>query len=120
MVYHNIVFNISTSTEDKVWRSLASGIGLRHVRHLEVHTSIQSTAWEWVPDHTADLVVGSLLAALRRNQLLSFKYEGCASYETLLTLQQSDNPCFCVVHNFYKKRHHTIGNTAEAYSSRLT
>ncbi|KAH6876140.1 hypothetical protein BKA58DRAFT_467824 [Alternaria rosae] len=82
MVYDRIIFNISSAIEDKVWSNLASGIGLRYVRHLEIHTSIQSNAYGWVPDHIADMIVGTLLAGLRRNQLLSFslKTSACVSF----------------------------------------
>lgn len=73
MVYDRIIFNIRSVTEDKVRSNLASGIGLRYVRHLEIHTSIQSNVYGWVPDHIADMIVGTLLAGLRRNQLLSFR-----------------------------------------------
>lgn len=45
MVYNHVVICVHPATEDNVWRKLASGVGLRYARHLEVHTSIQSAAY---------------------------------------------------------------------------
>jgi hypothetical protein len=51
--------------------NLASGAGLRYVQHLEIRA-----LYDKEDEHsrrTEDLVAGTMIAALRRNQLLSFR-----------------------------------------------
>ncbi|KAF7678635.1 hypothetical protein GT037_004016 [Alternaria burnsii] len=72
VAYHRIFIKTDPVTAMTTWKNLASGNGLRHVRHLQVHDSGQSTANARKRHHVGDVVTGILLAAMRRHQLLSF------------------------------------------------
>jgi hypothetical protein len=72
MAYERIVVNVSPTRKESVWKNLASGVCLRYVKHLEIRSC--PTAVGAKPKCTLDLVAGTLLAALRRHQLLSFRY----------------------------------------------
>ncbi|KAF1938577.1 hypothetical protein EJ02DRAFT_514441 [Clathrospora elynae] len=69
MAYGCIVVEIGAGTPDSAWRHLAKGVGLRYVRHLEIRFKYGE---DNNPNHMEHLVVCTLIAALRRHQLLSF------------------------------------------------
>jgi hypothetical protein len=71
MAYNRITVTIGPQYKESEWQHLASGVGLRYVQHLEVN-SLFGTGKK--SKNTEDLIAGTLIAALRRNQLLSF---GC-------------------------------------------
>lgn len=71
MVYNRITVEIGPDFEVSAWRHLASGVGLRYVQHLENQSLYNS---DGKPNNVEDLIVGTLIASLRRNQLLSFTY----------------------------------------------
>jgi hypothetical protein len=70
MAYHRITVQIGPKRKESEWRHLASGVGLRYVRHLEVRSLCEGGD---KPRYVEDLVAGTLIASVRRNQLLSFK-----------------------------------------------
>lgn len=70
MFYNRITVKIGPDLNDSAWRNLAKGVGLRYVRHLEIVSSYDNSG---KPRNTEDLVVGTMVAALRRNYLLSFQ-----------------------------------------------
>jgi hypothetical protein len=80
VAYHSIFIKTDLVTAMTTWENLASGNNLRHVRHLQVHDSGQSTANAGKRNHVGDVITGILLAALRRHQLLSFRYNLAPHY----------------------------------------
>lgn len=70
MAYNRITVQIGPRRKESEWQHLASGVGLRYVRHLEVRSLYED---EDKPRCVEDLVTGTLIASVRRNQLLSFK-----------------------------------------------
>jgi hypothetical protein len=72
MAYNSIVVKIGPLRKESEWRHLASSVGLRYVRHLEIR-SLFGDDDEPEQKHIEDLVAGTIIAAVRRNQLLSFR-----------------------------------------------
>lgn len=71
MAYNRITVTIGPQTPESAWRDLAYGVGLRYVQHLEIRSLYDTVVTK--PRSVQDLVAGTLVAALRRNQLLSFR-----------------------------------------------
>jgi hypothetical protein len=69
MAYNRITVAIGPNIKESTWQYLASGVGLRCVQHLEIRSQFGD---EKKPKNVEDLVAGTLIAAMRRNQLLSF------------------------------------------------
>ena len=69
MAYNRITVTIRPGLKDSAWQHLASGVGLRYVQHFTISSSCDDTE---KGRRLKDLVIGTLIAALRRNQLLSF------------------------------------------------
>jgi hypothetical protein len=61
---------IGPNTKDSAWQNLANGVGVRYVQHLEIRSLYGSGD---KPKNAEDLVAGTLVVALRRNTLLSFR-----------------------------------------------
>jgi hypothetical protein len=71
MVYNRSTVRIGPDLEDSAWRNLANGVVLRYAKHLEIRSLYES---DEKSNDVKDLLVGTLIASLRRNQLLSFAY----------------------------------------------
>jgi hypothetical protein len=71
MVYDRITVRIGPDMKDSAWSNLASGIGICYVQHLKILSLYDSSD---KPRNMEDLIARTLIAALRRNQLLSFAY----------------------------------------------
>ena len=69
MAYNRIVIEIGPRRNVTAWEHLASGVGMRYVRHLEIRSLYQENDR---PKNIEVLVAGTLLVALRRHRLLSF------------------------------------------------
>jgi hypothetical protein len=82
MAYERVTVTVDPTAKECVWKNLASGVCLRYVKHLEIRSSPIVT--DGKPKCTLDLVAGLLLAALRRHQLLSFRYVLSFSSRALL------------------------------------
>jgi hypothetical protein len=87
MAYSRITVTIGPEYEESAWQNLASGVGLRYVQHLDIRSLFGVGKKS---RNVKDLVAGTLIAALKRNQLLSFGYvrgpmaRGCADRVTAL------------------------------------
>jgi hypothetical protein len=74
MAYNRITVTIGPEYKESEWQHLASGVGLRYVQHLEIRSLFGAGKKS---KNIEDLVAGTLIAALRRNQLLSFGHVRC-------------------------------------------
>jgi hypothetical protein len=70
MAYNSIIVEIGPSRKESEWRYLASGVGLRYVRHLEICSLFGN---DDTPKRIEDLVTGTIIAVVRRNQLLTLR-----------------------------------------------
>jgi hypothetical protein len=71
LVYNRIIVKIGLKPLDTAWKDLVSGVGLRYVRHLEIRSLYDAN--DGHPKRVEDLVASTIIAALRRNKLLSFR-----------------------------------------------
>jgi len=70
MAYDRLTVKIGPTTKASAWNHLASGVGLRYVHHLEIKSLYSKDNQS---KRVEDRVAGTLIAALRRNRLLSFR-----------------------------------------------
>jgi len=70
MAYNSIVVKIGPGRKESEWQSLANGVGLSYVRHLEIRSLFGN---DDKPKRIEDLVAGSLIASVPRNQLHTFR-----------------------------------------------
>jgi hypothetical protein len=97
MAYNRITVKIGPGRKDSEWQDLASGVGRRYVRHLEIQSLYGN---EKKPRNVEDLAAGTLTAAIRRNQLLSFRY-GSWSLREIFT----DMSLACAHHSLQRSRY---------------
>lgn len=111
MAYNTIVVNIGPNREDSEWSNLASGVGLRYVRHLEIRSSFVN---DDKPKRAEDLVAGTLIAAARRNTLHTFKLVWKSLYEIkhTLTLVQDHFICSSKPEYLGEDYRHSAGDAA--------
>lgn len=69
MAYNRITVVIGPGLKESAWQHLASGVGLRYVQHLKIR-SLYDDAGKY--RGLKNMITGTLIAAMRRNQLLSF------------------------------------------------
>ena len=70
MAYNRITVTIGPNRKESEWKNLASAVGLRYVQHLEIRSLYGE---DERPKYIEDLVAGTLIAAMRRHQLISFR-----------------------------------------------
>ncbi|KAF2030641.1 hypothetical protein EK21DRAFT_111734 [Setomelanomma holmii] len=69
LAYNRITVTIGPNLAESRWKHLASGLGLRHAQHLELNSLFDGKS---KAGRTEDLIAGTLIAAVWRNQLHSF------------------------------------------------
>ena len=62
MAYNRITVEIGPDRKESAWKHLASGVGLRYVRHLEICSLYGN---DDKPKRVEHLVAGTLIASLR-------------------------------------------------------
>lgn len=89
LAYESITVEVEPGVHDSAWSHLASGCCLRLVRHIQIRlVGIDNS--KLVRD--GNIITGTLIAAVRRNQLYSFRYVLGPVSVKFLTFRQSD--CF--------------------------
>lgn len=82
LAYNRVTVNISPSRQESEWKNLASGVGLRYVQHLEIRSLYGK---DDKLKRIEDPVARTLIAAVPRDQLLSFRYGPCKLFVGDLT-----------------------------------